>query len=72
MLDALAKRYGNLPSAVLTNADSFDLMVFDVAVTYEKLQVDKANKKVDSSMYSQDELKEMLEKGRSKKWCKSE
>lgn len=64
----MAKRYGTLPSQTLLNADSFDLMVFDVAMTYEKMQHDKANNKVDSSMYKQEDLQAIMDraKGREK------
>lgn len=67
MLDALAKRYSTLPSKLLCDADSFDLMVFDVALTWEKYQNDKANKKVDQSMYDQNELQSIMDKARNVK-----
>lgn len=35
MLDSLATRYHLLPSQVVDLADSLDLMVYDVAVSYE-------------------------------------
>ena len=66
MLDAIGKRYGVLPSKLLSDADSFDMMVFDVALTWEKMQHDKANKKVDSSMYKQEELQQMMDKFKSR------
>jgi len=68
MLDAMGKRYGTLPSVLLNKADSFDLMVFDVAMTFEKMQHDKANKKVDTSMYKQEDLQAIMDraKGRNK------
>lgn len=66
MLDALARRYSTLPSKLLCDADSFDLMVFDVAVTWEKLQHDKQNKKVDPSMYDQQELQSIMDKVKGK------
>lgn len=34
MIDALAERYGKLPSEVLDNASTFDLWVYDVAISY--------------------------------------
>ena len=64
MLDALAQRYSTLPSKLLCDADSFDLMVFDVAVTWEKMQHDKANNKVDSSMYKQEDLQAIMDKAK--------
>jgi len=36
MLDALAKRYGVLPSVLMASGDTFDLMVMDVACSYER------------------------------------
>jgi hypothetical protein len=44
-LDQISKRYGVLPSELLCKGDSFDLMVFDVAVNWEMIQNAKANKK---------------------------
>jgi hypothetical protein len=41
-------------------------MVFDVALTWEKLQHDKANKKVDQSMYDQKELQSIMDKVKGK------
>lgn len=35
MLHMMAHKYGMLPSQVLRNADTFDMMVFDVANTVE-------------------------------------
>ena len=66
LLDALAKRYGCLPSALLCDADSFDLMVFDVALTWEKMQQDKQNgkKTVDTTMYNQQDLQDIMNKVR--------
>ena len=42
-------------------------MVFDVAITYEKLQHNKTNKTVDQDMYSQDQLQEIMNKARGVK-----
>lgn len=64
MFDAVAQRYSVLPSALLRTADSFDLMVFDVAVTYQRMQQDKANKKVDPNMYKQEDLQAIMDKAR--------
>jgi len=66
MLDALAKRYSTLPSKLLCDADSFDIMVFDVAITWERMQHNKHNKKVDSSMYDQQELQDMMDRVRNR------
>ena len=62
MLDNLATRYSKLPSQVLREADSFDLSVMDVALTYRKYQQDKEDGKMDPSMYDMDSLQELREK----------
>jgi hypothetical protein len=36
MLDMMASRYHLLPSAVLSDADSLDFLVMDVAVSHER------------------------------------
>ena len=35
-IDSLGKRYGLLPSEVLTRADTFDVYVLDAALSYER------------------------------------
>jgi hypothetical protein len=50
MLDALAERYNKLPSEVLDKADTLDLWVYDVAIsyrTYKQGSEDDKNKKMD-------------------------
>ena len=66
LLDAVGKRYGCLPSKLLCDADSFDLMVFDVALSWEKMQHDKqnGNKTVDPTMYDQKDLQSIMDKAR--------
>ena len=44
MIDSIAERYGVLPSSLLKQGDSFDFMVFDVAMNYKAIQHAKANK----------------------------
>lgn len=34
-VDAMAKRYGKLPSEILASASTLDLVVLDAALTYE-------------------------------------
>jgi hypothetical protein len=68
LFDALAQRYGTLPSKLLLESDSFDLMVFDVALTYEKLRNDKANNNVDQSMYKQEDLQQIMQETKDKTW----
>ena len=38
LIDSLAERYGCLPSKVLSEGDTFDLMVLDVSLTYRKYE----------------------------------
>ena len=44
-IDTLGKRYGILPSEVLTRADTFDLYIMDAALTFENYHKKKANSK---------------------------
>jgi len=67
MLDAVAQRYGHLPSKLLCDADSFDIMVFDVALTYERMQRNKQEGKADQTMYAQEDLQEIMDKVKTKK-----
>lgn len=66
MLDAVAQRYSYLPSKLLCDADSFDIMVYDVAVSYEKMIRDRQEGKVDRKMYDQDELEERFKSVKNK------
>ena len=67
MIGRMAKEYGMLPSMVEQQASTFDIMVTDMLATYEKYQQQKANGKIDPSIYgfSQDELKSMMEKSQN-------
>ena len=60
----MAQRYGKLPTEMLRQADSFDLMVFDVAVTYEQYISNKEKKQVDQKMYSQEDLQAKMDNAR--------
>jgi len=44
-IGAIAKEYGVLPHVVRDTATTYDIMIFDVANTWEKFQHDKANGK---------------------------
>ena len=50
LLDAMAERYGCLPSEVLDRGDTFDITVFNVAITYRKYQANKQNKAPSTDM----------------------
>ena len=71
MIDAMAKRYGSLPSNVLANGDTFDMMVFDVAVTTEVVNSYKQqNKPLPADFYNKEQVDELAEKyyGHKSKW----
>ena len=63
LLDAMAERYGILPSKLLQEADTFDLMVMDVALTYRQYKEGRqSNQPIDQSVYNEEDLLEKLEK----------
>lgn len=43
-VDAMAKRYGKLPSEILATASTLDLVVLDAALTYENYLQEKQSK----------------------------
>ena len=66
MIGRLSKDLGMLPSQVELQATTYEIMVMDVLNTYENWQQQKANGKVDPSVFqfTQEELKGMMEKSR--------
>ena len=60
LLDSMGKRYGSLPSVLYRSADTFDLLVMDCALTYEKYKSDQQNKKYNSELYDEEELQQRL------------
>jgi hypothetical protein len=64
MLDAIAKRYGVLPSYLIEHGDTFDLMVMDVAVGYESMLQDNKKGVVNPGRFNQEDLMERLNKVR--------
>lgn len=64
MLDALGERYGMLPSQVLEQANTLDLWVFDVAVSYKNHVQEKELRKRDKTLPAMDP--ETLQKGMEK------
>lgn len=59
MLDALGERYGMLPSELLDRANTFDLWVYDIAVSWINSQHDKANGK--PPKYDESDLRKRME-----------
>jgi len=66
MLDAIAKRYGVLPSYLVKHGDTLDLTVMDVAVSWEQHQHNKQQGKA-SSNYDQQDLVKAMESVKNKK-----
>ena len=66
MLDAIAKRYGVLPSYLIKHGDTLDLTVMDVAVSWEQHQHNKQQGKA-SSDYDQQDLVKAMESVRNRK-----
>lgn len=64
LIDALANRYGVLPSFLLRHGDTFDLLVMDVAMRKQKQEYNKKHKIVDQTDYDQDDLMNRLKKAR--------
>lgn len=66
MIGRLSKDLGMLPSQVELQATTYDIMVMDVLNTYENWQQQKANGKVDPSVFqfTQEELIAMKGKSR--------
>jgi hypothetical protein len=62
----MAKTYHKLPSEVLANGTIFDLMVYDVMMTWEQEQQDKANGVKKTPALTQEQMLEMVERTRNK------
>jgi hypothetical protein len=62
----MARTYGLLPSQVLENATTFDIMITDVYATWEKHEADKAAGRAPStSDFTQEQLMKAMEKTRN-------
>jgi len=63
-VDGIAKRYGMLPSKVISEADTFDLYIMDIALTFEQYHHKKAmnNGKDPLPDYTENELLNMVQK----------
>lgn len=56
MLDAMAERYGCLPTFILQHANTLDLQVFDLAASYRQHIQQKQDKGINPSQYSEEDL----------------
>lgn len=63
MIDGLAQRYGVLPSQLMMLGDTFDLMVMDVAISWEQHCRNK-QKGDHSADYDPEQLQEVMDKVR--------
>jgi hypothetical protein len=65
-IDSLGKRYGMLPSEVISRANTFDLYIMDAALTFENYHHKKAMNNGRDPMpdYNVDELQQMMNKAK--------
>ena len=67
-IDSLGKRYGMLPSDVLSRSNTFDLYIMDAAMSFENFHHKKAmnNGKDPIADYSDNDLQEMMKKAKAR------
>ena len=65
-VDAMAERYGKLPTEVLRDASTVDLIVFDVALSYKNYQQRKANGQMPTDAFDQEQLQQAMDRVRNK------
>jgi len=63
-IGAMAKYYGVLPSVIASQASTFDLMVYDVSLSWEQYQHDRASGNNPIPELSQDELMKIFNESR--------
>lgn len=57
----MAKMYGQLPSYVKANATTYDMLVTEAVLTWEKEQYDKASGKPSAPKLSVEDMKKMFD-----------
>jgi len=62
----IAKQYGQLPSTVRESGTIYDLMIYDVMMSWEQYQQEKAEGKTPAPKLSQEQMMAMVEKTKSK------
>jgi len=62
----LAKHYGQLPSTVREMATTYDLMIYDVMMSWEQYQQEKAEGKTPTPNLSKEQMLAMVEKTKNK------
>lgn len=65
-IGSIAKTYGVLPSQVLGNATTYDLMIADVMSSWEEHQINKATNKLSPPNLTVAQMSSILEKARSR------
>ena len=67
-VDGLGKRYGLLPSEVISRGNTFDLYIMDCALTFENYHHKKAMNKGKDPIpeYTQEQLLTIFNKGQGK------
>jgi len=67
-VDGLGKRYGLLPSEVISRGNTFDLYIMDCALTFENYHQKKAMNKGKDPIpeYTQEQLLNIFNKGKGK------
>jgi hypothetical protein len=58
--------YGQLPSQVQANATTFDIMVYDVMMSWEEHQRNQSEGKLETPKLTQEQMIAMIEKTRNK------
>jgi hypothetical protein len=61
----MAREYGKLPSEILANATTFDIMIDDCYDSWNKYQNAPAGER--ANMYKQDELQDLMAKVKQSK-----
>jgi hypothetical protein len=62
----IAKQYGVLPSMVREYGNTYDLMIYDVMMSWEQYQNERANGKKATPQLSQEEMMAAMERVRNK------
>ena len=62
----IAKQYGQLPSTVREYGTTYDLMIYDVMMSWDQYQQEKAEGKTPVPHLSQEQMLAMMEKVRNK------
>lgn len=60
----MAKYYGVLPSVIIENASTYDLMVYDVSMTWEEEMRNRMDNKSSVPNLSQEQLLQIMKESR--------